>query len=606
MSCRHWTTVQNRRKNDKRAFFCALFSCYNERAKKQGDEKVKKNKAKRLYHKLFWTYTALACLIVGILGVYFMTVMVKNTVSTRQEECRHLGEEVAEYIEEQETQADYLFTQLYRGTHELSDLLAFLTMEPDAYRAYVLDYFSESNGRSYNGIEKFVSNAFEAYPELEQVEFLSYSTKKQFLFLSQEVVYPYRDGEARLREIQEGTWKKKEGELTYIKEIINPSTMKQEGCMIFTFSVKQHLQKISESRSWADLLVMEEDGETVYSSFEQKEDKWRQEQSDELVKEAAGKYQVCVLMDQEMLLQRLFPKILAIVAVAILVLGTSILCIAVYIRRLTGRVDVILNGMEEVETGNLQVRLDINRSGGDELDTIADHFNDMCAKLEEYIQKSYTAEIEKKNAQMQALQSQINPHFLYNTLEAIRMRAICNNDREVGKMLYSMSVLFRSQLKENDWITVGQELDYCKQYLELFECRFQGIFQYEIDCPVELLGTKVIKFILQPLVENYFIHGIRRQENDNLIRIQAKKQDGYLFFSILDNGLGMEMDAIEEKNRELQDCGLQEKEKTAIGLANVNRRIRAVYGENCGISLKKNSIQGLEIIVKVQMEKDEQ
>ena len=173
MSCRHWTTVQNRRKNDKRAFFCALFSCYNERAKKQGDEKVKKNKAKRLYHKLFWTYTALACLIVGILGVYFMTVMVKNTVSTRQEECRHLGEEVAEYIEERETQADYLFTQLYRGTHELSDLLAFLTMEPDAYRAYVLDYFSESNGRSYNGIEKFVSNAFEAYPELEQVELLS-------------------------------------------------------------------------------------------------------------------------------------------------------------------------------------------------------------------------------------------------------------------------------------------------------------------------------------------------------------------------------------------------------------------------------------------------
>ena len=156
----------------------------------------------------------------------------------------------------------------------------------DAYRAYVLDYFSESNGRSYNGIEKFVSNAFEAYPELEQVELLSYSTKKQFLFLSQEVVYPYRDGEARLREIQEGTWKKKEGELTYIKEIINPSTMKQEGCMIFTFSVKQHLQKISESRSWADLLVMEEDGEMVYSSFEQKEDKWRQEQSDELVKEA--------------------------------------------------------------------------------------------------------------------------------------------------------------------------------------------------------------------------------------------------------------------------------------------------------------------------------
>ena len=128
----------------------------------------------------------------------------------------------------------------------------------------------------------------------------------------------------------------------------------------------------------------------------------------------------------------------------------------------------------------------------------------MCRKLDAYIQKSYLAEIEKKNAQLQALQSQINPHFLYNTLEAIRMKAICNGDRDVGKMLYSMSVLFRSQLKDADWITIGQELDYCKQYLELFEYRYNGIFTYKIDCPVELLGIKVIKFILQPIVENYF------------------------------------------------------------------------------------------------------
>ncbi len=101
----------------------------------------------------------------------------------------------------------------------------------------------------------------------------------------------------------------------------------------------------------------------------------------------------------------------------------------------------------------------------------------MCRKLDAYIQKSYLAEIEKKNAQLQALQSQINPHFLYNTLEAIRMKAICNGDRDVGKMLYSMSVLFRSQLKDADWITIGQELDYCKQYLELFEYRYNGIFK---------------------------------------------------------------------------------------------------------------------------------
>ena len=99
--------------------------------------------------------------------------------------------------------------------------------------------------------------------------------------------------------------------------------------------------------------------------------------------------------------------------------------------------------MNEVTTGNLKVRLNVEHTT-DELDMIAANFNNMCEELTLYIQKSYLAEIERKNAQMQALQSQINPHFLYNTLEAIRMKAICNGDREVGKMLYSMVGLFRS------------------------------------------------------------------------------------------------------------------------------------------------------------------
>ena len=141
--------------------------------------------------------------------------------------------------------------------------------------------------------------------------------------------------------------------------------------------------------------------------------------------------------------------------------------------------------MNQVTTGDLSVRLKYQKKG-DELDMISENFNEMCSRLQLYIQKSYLAEIERKNAQMQALQSQINPHFLYNTLEAIRMKAICNGEREVGKMLYSMVTLFRSQLKEADVITLGQELDYCKQYLELFEYRYQGQFQSKVECPVEV------------------------------------------------------------------------------------------------------------------------
>lgn len=178
---------------------------------------------------------------------------------------------------------------------------------------------------------------------------------------------------------------------------------------------------------------------------------------------------------------------------------------------------------------------------------IACHFNEMCEKLDLYIQKSYLAEIEQKNAEMAALQSQINPHFLYNTLEAIRMKAICNGDSEVGKMLYSMAVTFRSQLKEADIITLAQELHYCKKYLELFEYRYPKQFKSSVDCPLEYMQVPIIKFVLQPIIENYFIHGIRMRDNDNFIRIMVeKKQCGYEI-TVEDNGRGMSKEELGEK-----------------------------------------------------------
>ena len=386
--------------------------------------------------------------------------------------------------------------------------------------------------------------------------------------------------------------------------------------MIFTFSVKQHLQKISESRSWADLLVMEEDGETVYSSFEQKEDKWRQEQSDELVKEAAGKYQVCVLMDQEMLLQRLFPKILAIVAVAILVLGTSILCIAVYIRRLTGRVDVILNGMEEVETGNLQVRLDINRSGGDELDTIADHFNDMCAKLEEYIQKSYTAEIEKKNAQMQALQSQINPHFLYNTLECIRGQALLDDNIEIAKMVEALSSFFRYSIsKKGNLVTLRDELANTENYMLIQRYRFNNRFSMEIIIDEEdevAYDFLVPRLIIQPVIENAIFHGLEERMEGGIVSIEVIVTDLDMIITISDNGKGIDCAELEELNNRMNanDMELEDKNNqinTGIALPNINRRIRLLFGEEYGVNVYSTLGKGtdVEIIIPANYKREE-
>ena len=299
-----------------------------------------------------------------------------------------------------------------------------------------------------------------------------------------------------------------------------------------------------------------------------------------------------------------FRTLAMILAAGVAAAALGILGIGYYVRRLTARVDSILYAMNQVTTGNLQTRLKVNKKG-DELDMVADQFNKMCEDLNLYIQKSYLAEIERKNAQMQALQSQINPHFLYNTLEAIRMKAICNGDREVGKMLYSMVTLFRSQLKEADVITLGQELDYCKQYMELFEYRYQGSFSSQVSCPVELLSIPIIKFVLQPVVENYFIHGIERDRKDNLVKIWAEAEGDVLYLYIQDNGRGMTQEEIEKKNRELRENSQEERKDKSIGIANVNRRIKAVYGDQYGLLLQAAAPKGLLVIVTIKIEEKE-
>ena len=116
------------------------------------------------------------------------------------------------------------------------------------------------------------------------------------------------------------------------------------------------------------------------------------------------------------------------------------------------RTNNILNAMDKVKNGNLDVEIPLT-SDSDEINYIAENFNYMCKDLNKYIDKIYKAELEQKKCEMLALQSQINPHFLYNTLESIRMKAICNGDKEVGKMLYTLSFLFRKQLKEKNIIS---------------------------------------------------------------------------------------------------------------------------------------------------------
>ncbi len=562
---------------------------------------MERKKPRQLYLKLFWTYTVIVLCIVLALTIYFISVSRKHMLEANIEEMERMNQACITYIDETEGIADYIYKDLYRSKSKLEDLMQYLKLEPDAYEEYYLNRYAATSDLVYEGIINFLTEAFDAYPELEQVELISYANFQMTQCLPDQIFYPGRDGKTRLAKLQISSYKQ-EGKLIYVKEIRSTDTMENVGCMIFTFKGEEEFAKIQEDSDIIQTVICSEYDQPVFQDVCVEnwgtllnQEKYYQEKS------MTDQYTVYSFQSKDEAERIEIRSFLTIAGAGVVAVILGILCIGYYVRRLTTRVGSILNAMNEVTTGDLQVRLPVNNSK-DELDMIACNFNDMCEKLELYIQKSYLAEIEQKNAQMQALQSQINPHFLYNTLEAIRMKAICNGDREVGKMLYSMVGLFRSQLKEADVITLGQELDYCKQYLELFMYRYPGIFQYHVECCPELLSLPIIKFVLQPIAENYFIHGIDRERQDNEVWVRAEKQGENLFLYVEDNGYGMEEQEIEKKNRELRENLPDRGEKKSIGITNVNRRIKAVYGDACGISIESGNPKGLRVTITIKVE----
>lgn len=514
------------------------------------------------------------------------------------------------YLEDCYDTVNYINADLSQSTTGMADLLEYFKADDEAYQRYRLDKYMDSTASSYDGFDDVMEKAMRTYTDVTHIELISYGSGRITDCYPEGKMYIRRGSEERLLDIEEGNLASK-GEFAFVKEIRNPENLQSVGCMIVHFSA-ENFADVQKYYSKAELMVYNREKVLIYASDEtidleaflavEKTGRADTYLDAYTQKAEMREYIIYSYLDKKKgsyIPASLFLTIIGLGA-AVIVIGEC--CIHYYFKRLTNRLNYIIDGMHQVMTGDLSVRLESEQQG-DELDVISDHFNEMCRRLGRYIQKSYLAEIEQKNAELEALQNQINPHFLYNTLEAIRMKAICNGDREVGKMLYSMAVIFRSQLKEEDFITVIQEIHYCKKYLELFEYRYQGKFTSEVECPEELMNYPIMKFILQPVIENYFVHGIRGEEEGNLIRIQVEKGTDALLIHVIDNGRGMETDAMEQKNRELQ--GNEVNDRKSIGVTNVNRRVKAIYGEDYGITLKHSESGGLHVIVKVGLDEGE-
>ncbi|MDQ0874682.1 two-component system sensor histidine kinase YesM [Paenibacillus sp. V4I3] len=275
----------------------------------------------------------------------------------------------------------------------------------------------------------------------------------------------------------------------------------------------------------------------------------------------------------------------------------AILIPSLVVMNVSKRTNQIIRFTRKVKQGDLNARIPDVRE--DELGQISRSFNEMIEELNQYIDRVYKADIKQKHTELTALQARVNPHFLYNTLEVIRMRAISHGAHDVGEMIYSLSALFRSLVQQKKIYTLKDELEACRLYLELFQIRYKDKFTYSIEWDRKLAPTRVMKMSLQPVIENYIVHGLRSECTDNELHIRVKQTEEFLHVQVEDNGNGITPERLSELESFLQ---AEETEGESFGLRSINQRLKLLYGSKFGVKLCSEPGKGTVVDIWLPMD----
>ncbi|MFC5531187.1 histidine kinase [Cohnella yongneupensis] len=294
-------------------------------------------------------------------------------------------------------------------------------------------------------------------------------------------------------------------------------------------------------------------------------------------------------------------KVLAVV-LFLLAFAFAIILLSIITVGFTRRLSALSLKMKRVHKDNYEGFVEVK--GKDEVAQLGEIFNRMVGRLGELIREVYQAEIDSreqelrtKEVELYALQTQINPHFLFNVLNMIRGKLLISGDRENAKVVGLLAKSFRMMLKKGgQTITLAEELEFVGTYLQIQQYRFGDKLTFDIDVPREMGALQIPKLSIQPLVENTVSHGIELDASPSHIRIRGEAVDGRQRITVEDDGLGMTEERIEEVRRWLTDEDSLSQE-AHIGLRNVHRRIRQLYGPDCGLEINSEEGRGTQVTI---------
>jgi len=288
--------------------------------------------------------------------------------------------------------------------------------------------------------------------------------------------------------------------------------------------------------------------------------------------------------------QQTLTKYLLIIASTLLVaFAVSSILLA---KSITNPLTNMVNTMKLIKGGNTSLRVEYCRN--DEIGKLGENFNNMLDTIESLMFEKYKSQLAINNAKYKALQAQVNPHFLYNTLDTMSGIATSQNCHTVSTLCKALSNIFRYSLDmKNPLATVEDEIKHLKNYMYVMNIRENSAINYQIDIDNRLLKMSIPRISIQPLVENSLQHGLRNKHGEKRIWIRGVLEDNNIVISVIDNGIGMNAELI-NSSLENPNSDVLEKE-SSIGLNNINTRVKLLFGSNYGIRVYSENGKGSKV-----------
>lgn len=314
-------------------------------------------------------------------------------------------------------------------------------------------------------------------------------------------------------------------------------------------------------------------------------------------KTLSNEFQVLIILPVDKITEQTNKVIKTSIDVVIITIILSLIIIMIFSKNISSRINVLRQEMHRVVNGDFYIMKSID--GNDEIGQLYEDLKIMMESIKKLIDEVYIQTIQQqklkvkqKEVEFSMLSSQINPHFLYNTLETIRMKAYCNDDKEVADIVKKLGKIMRRNLEvSGKEVSLASELELIKNYLEIQAMRFEGMVEYELNIEnnINIDEYKILPLLIQPIIENAFIHGLEEKKEKGRIILSIFYMDEYLIIQVSDNGVGIEKEKLIKIKNDLE---LMDDDNKSIGMKNVNQRIKIYYGNQYGLKITSELQKG--------------